>query len=102
MLRPYRITHVTTQYSRVRSCSPRMARAVLPVSVACDDRERTGYRRDHHRLRVRMHHDGTADPSVALKALAIQPLPGGRPFQLGQTLIGSVLVNVLDRGRLNL
>src|SRR2546430_6197041 len=102
MLRPYRITHVTTQYLRVRARGPRMARAVLPVCIARNDGESTGYRHGDHRLRVGMNHDWSADPAVPLKALPIQPLARSRPFQLGQALIGSVLVNVLDGGGLNL
>ena len=79
-----------------------MARAVLPVCVARNDREWTGYRRGHHLLRVRVNHDGAADPGVPRKALSIQPLARTRPFQLAQSLVGCGSVNVLNRGRLNL
>src|SRR6266513_6300264 len=102
MLRPYRITDVAAQYPCECARRARMAHAVLPVGVARDDGEWTRDRRRDHLLRVRMNHDGTAGPRVALKALPIQPLARGRPLQLGQPLVGSVLVNVLDRGRLNL
>src|SRR5213593_3201809 len=95
MLRPYRITHVTTQYPRVRSCSPRMARAVLPVRVARNDGEGAGYRHGDHPLRVGMNHHGPADPAIVLEALAIQPLARRRPLQLGQAFVGSGLINVL-------
>jgi len=43
-----------------------------------------------------MNHNGTADSGIPLEALAIQSLARSRPFQLGQALIGSVLINVLD------
>src|SRR6266566_10115064 len=102
MLRPYRITDVTTQYSCKRARGPRVAGAVLPVCVARNDGEWTGDRHGDHLLGVRMNHNGTAGPRIPIKALPIQPLARRRPFQLGQTLIGSVLVDVLDRGRLNL
>src|SRR5437763_12559525 len=102
MLRPYRITHVTTQYLRVRSGGPRMARPVLPVCVARNDGEWTVYRHGDHLLRVGMNHDWPADPAVPLEALAIQPLARPRPFQLGQSLSGSGSISVLDGGGLNL
>ncbi len=75
-----------------------MAGALLPVRVARNDREWTGDGQGHHLLRVRMNHDGTPDLAIALKARAIQPLARGWPFQLGQTIIGSVFVDVLDGG----
>src|SRR5881396_1206592 len=102
MLRPYRITDVTTQYPRVRARRPRMARAVLPVCVARNDGERTGYRGGDHRLRVGMNHNGTAGPRIPIKALTIQPLARARPFQLGEALSGSGFIRVLDGGGLNL
>src|SRR6266699_1670328 len=101
MLRPYRITHVAAQHPGESACGPRMACAVLPVCIARDDGEWTGYRHNDHLLRIRMDHDGTAGPAIALKARPIQPLACRRPLQLGQPLIGSVFVNVLDSGRLN-
>src|SRR5437870_4560517 len=98
MLRPYRFTNVTTQYPRERARGPRMAHAILPVRVARNDREWTGDRRNHHRLRVGVNDDGTAGSTIALKALTIQPFARWRPLHLGQALIGSIFVNVLDRG----
>src|SRR6267143_5413402 len=102
MLRPYRLADVAAQHPGKRSRGPRMACALLPVCVARNDGERTLDCDNDHLLRVRMDDDGTADPGVPLEALAIQPLARSRPFQLGQALIGSVLVNVLDGGGLNL
>src|SRR5205823_6526784 len=102
MLRPYRITHVTTQYLRVRSGGPRMTRPVLPVCVARNDGEWTVYRHGDHLLRVGMNHDWSTDPAVPLKALAIQALARTRPFQLGQALCGSRSIGVLYGGGLNL
>src|SRR2546430_8485187 len=79
-----------------------MARALLPIRVARKDGEWTVDRHSDHLLRVRVNDDGTADLAIALNALPIQPLTRSRPFQLGQALIGSVLINVLDRVGLNL
>ncbi len=93
---------IAAEHPGERSRGPRMAHAVLPVRVARDDGEWTGDRCDDHRLLIRVHDDGPARPAIALKALAIQPLARRRPFQLGQALIGSGLIDVLDRGRLNL
>ena len=75
-----------------------MARAVLPVCVARNDGEWTVYRPGDHLLCVGMNDYRSADPAIPLEALTIQPLARSRPFQLGQALIGSVLINVLDRG----
>src|SRR4051812_13418520 len=102
MLRPYLISDVATQDPRERARRARMARAVLPVSVARDDGEWTRDRRGDHCFRVRMNHDGTADPAVTRKALPIQPLARRRPFEFGEALIGGILVDVLDRRGLNL
>src|SRR5439155_17948147 len=105
MLRPYicpRCPHVAAEHACERARGPRMARAVLPVCVARDDGEWTGDRHSNHLLCVRVNDDGTAGSTISIKALAIQPLARRRPFQLGQALIGSVFVDVLDGGRLNL
>src|SRR6266511_728864 len=79
-----------------------MARAVLPVCVARDDGEWTGDRHGDHLLRVGMDRNWSADPTIALKALAMESLARTRPLQLGQALIGSISINVLDGGGLNL
>src|SRR6266508_3780476 len=79
-----------------------MAGSVLPVRVAGDHREWTAYRRGDHLLRVIMDHNRAADLAIPLKALAIQPLARTRPFDLGESLTGSVSVNVLYGGGLNL
>ena len=79
-----------------------MARAILPVRIARNDGEWTLYRHSDHLFRVRMDDHGTAAAGIPLKAGAIQPLPRSRPFQLGQSRIGSVLIDVLDGGGLNL
>src|SRR5947208_15349004 len=105
MLRPYmcpRLAYVMAEHPCEGPRGPRMARAALPVCIARNDGEWTGYGYGDHLLRVGMYHDWSADPAVPLKALAIQPLARSRPFQLGQALIGSVLINVLDGGGLNL
>src|SRR5205809_7382526 len=105
MLRPYicpRCPDVAAEHPCERARCPRMARAVLPVCVACNDGEWADDRHGDHLLRVRMNYDGAAGPAIAIKGLAIQPLARRRPFQLGQALIGSISINVLDGGGLNL
>src|SRR5439155_10492610 len=105
MLRPYicmRFPHVAAQHPGKRARRTRMARAVLPVCVARNEGERTGYRGGDHRLRVGMNHNGTAGPRIPIKALTIQPLARARPFQLGEALSGSGFIRVLDGGGLNL
>src|SRR6266508_3473496 len=79
-----------------------MAGSVLPVRVAGNHREWTAYRSGDHLLRVIMDHDRAADLAIPLKALAIQPLARTRPFDLGESLIGSGSINVLYGGGLNL
>src|SRR5204863_4163930 len=105
MLRPYmcpRLAYVMTEHPCEGPRGPRMARAALLVCIAGNDGEWAGYGYGDHLLRVGMNHDWSADPAVPLKALPIQPLTRSRPFQLGQAPIGSVLINVLDGGGLNL
>src|SRR5437763_3623599 len=105
MLRPYicpRFAHVVAEHPCEGPRGPRMARAALPVCIARNDGEWTVDRHGDHLLRVGMNHDWSADPAVALKAGAIQPLARRRPFQLCQPLIGRVSISVLDGGGLNL
>src|SRR5260370_2668124 len=79
-----------------------MPRAVLPVCVARNDGEWAVYRHGAHRLRVGMDHNWSAQPAIPFEALAIQPLARSRPFQLGQTLIGSGATTDLYVGGLHL
>src|SRR5882757_8005997 len=79
-----------------------MAGAVLPVRVARDSGEWAIDRQSNHLLRIGMDHDRSTDLTITRKALAIQPLACAWPFQLGESLIGSVFVNVLYGGGLNL
>src|SRR6059036_1860993 len=105
MLRPYicpRVSNVAAEHACERACGARMARAVLPVRVARDDRDGTRDRRNDHRLRVRVNYKRSPEPGVAIEALAIQPLARRWPFQLGQAFVGNGLINVLDGGGLNL
>src|SRR5438552_15097241 len=98
MLRPYiclRFPHVAAEHPCERACGPRMARAVLPVCIARNDGEWTGYRHGHHLLRVGVDDNWSADSGIPLKALAIQPLACRRPFQLGESRIGSGSIDVL-------
>src|SRR5205807_5716537 len=73
------LAHVATQHSCERAGGPRMARAVLPVCVARNDRKWTGYRHGDHLLRVGMNDDWSTGPAVPLEAVAIQALARRRP-----------------------
>src|SRR5688572_23284457 len=79
-----------------------MASDALPVRVARDDGEWTRYRHRNHGLRVGMDHNRPADLAVPLKAVAIQPLSGARPFECGESIVGSGSISVLYGGGLNL
>src|SRR5438477_11332575 len=96
------LAHVAAKHLREGTCCPRMAHSILPVCVARNDSEWTVYRHRDHLLSVGMDHDWSADPAIPLKALAIQPLARTRPFQLGEALVGSGSISVLDGGGLNL
>src|SRR5437764_13637569 len=104
MLRPYicpRLAYVAAEHPCEGPRGPRMACAALPVCIARHDGEGTGDCQGDHLLRVGMNYDGAPDAAIALKALPIEPLTRARPFQLGQALNGSVLVDVLHGSRLN-
>src|SRR5215210_7649949 len=76
--------------------------APLPVGIARDDGEWTLDRDRHHLLGVGMDDDWPADPAVPRKALAVQSLSCGRPFQSRQTIVAGGSINVLYGGGLDL
>ena len=73
-VRATRLPDEATEHPRKCAGRARMARAVLPIRVAGDHRERAADGGGHHLLRVRVDHDGAADLSVFLKGRTGQSL----------------------------